>query len=505
MTNSSVHRRSGREAISRSRPTHARDGVASLRVEKGLFYALVLIIVLAPIPLGSNRVWAATLLQIALYSVLAGWLVLWAFNKAKIPAAFRHAWPAHLAFVAWILLLALQVTPLPPAWIEFLSPTVHAYHLQARAFAGVMEGMTLSVDAHASWAVLLRSFGYYTAFSLCLLLVTNRERVRTLAASLVAIAFMLAVYGVLMHLAGTRQVWFGTLILHDASASATFPNRNHFAGWLVMCLALGIGLLLADLKDHRHDSWKEFARSILVMIFSRKIQLRIMLCVLVIALTTTHSRMGNTAFFASLIIVGLIGLALSRHAPRGTVLLLSSLLVIDLMIVGSWFGVEKLAKRIEATTMQEFQGRQDPSDFVFSQINDHPVFGTGAGTFYVVFPVYRGANVVDFFDYAHNDFAQLAAETGWVGFSLLGFLVLASAGAALRAQWLRRDPVMRGISFASLMGILALMIHSWVDFNLQIPANAQLFTVLLALAWISLHLDRRASTSQSAPGEPAAH
>ena len=40
------------------------------------------------------------------------------------------------------------------------------------------------------------------------------------------------------------------------------------------------------------------------------------------------------------------------------------------------------------------------------------------------------------------------------------------------------------------MGVTAILIHSWVDFNLQIPANALLFLFLLALGWISLYLER---------------
>jgi hypothetical protein len=47
------------------------------------------------------------------------------------------------------------------------------------------------------------------------------------------------------------------------------------------------------------------------------------------------------------------------------------------------------------------------------------------------------------------------------------------------------------MSFACVMGVTAILIHSAVDFNLQIPANAALFMVLLALGWISLYLDRR--------------
>ena len=50
---------------------------------------------------------------------------------------------------------------------------------------------------------------------------------------------------------------------------------------------------------------------------------------------------------------------------------------------------------------------------------------------------------------------------------------------------------MRGISFACIMGVTAILIHSWVDFNLQIPANASLFMVLLALGWIALYHDRQ--------------
>jgi hypothetical protein len=47
------------------------------------------------------------------------------------------------------------------------------------------------------------------------------------------------------------------------------------------------------------------------------------------------------------------------------------------------------------------------------------------------------------------------------------------------------------MAFASVMGIIALLIHSTVDFNLQIPANAATFMVILALAWIALSLERK--------------
>ena len=83
------------------------------------------------------------------------------------------------------------------------------------------------------------------------------------------------------------------------------------------------------------------------------------------------------------------------------------------------------------------------------------------------------------------------AESGAIGAIMLGAIVVWSLVVALLAQYRRRDPLMRGLSFAAIMGVTAILIHSSVDFNLQIPANAMLFMVLLAFAWMSLYLDRR--------------
>jgi len=47
--------------------------------------------------------------------------------------------------------------------------------------------------------------------------------------------------------------------------------------------------------------------------------------------------------------------------------------------------------------------------------------------------------------------------------------------------------------------VTSILIHSWVDFNLQIPANAALFMVLLALGWVALHSERAQAGSGAPP------
>jgi len=59
-------------------------------------------------------------------------------------------------------------------------------------------------------------------------------------------------------LSGTFQAVFGTLgaISEGTSASGTFINRNHLAGYLEMTLAVGIGLLIADFSGSEYGFTK---------------------------------------------------------------------------------------------------------------------------------------------------------------------------------------------------------------------------------------------------------
>ncbi len=459
--------------------------------EKALFWLLLALLVWAPIPLGSNRGWAWALIEVFAFALLAAWLVLWALGRARVADPLRRAWPAFALLAAWLALVAFQIVPLPPAWVSHLSPEAARMFALTDPLGIARERLTLSVEPHATVVGLLKSLAYAAVFFLVLALVNRRSRVITFVRVLVYAAVLHAIYAILLHVSISEQEYFGALVPHGDSARGTYVNRNHFAGFLEMTLAMGIGLLIAGLSDRRAESWKKFFVHTIEWILSPKMILRLSLAIPVIALTTTHSRMGNTAFFSSLLVAGVIGIALSRRATRNTVVLLASLVVIDLLIVGSWFGMEKLAARLEQTTIQEVQLREEPAAYSIDLIRDYPVFGAGLGTFYVAFPRYRPETVVAFYDHAHNDYAQFAAEGGLLGLGLLGLLVAGTIGVALHAQWRRRDPLMRGISFACIMGVTSILIHSWVDFNLQIPANAMLFMVLLALGWISLFLDRR--------------
>lgn len=483
--------------------------------DRAIFVVFLLLLVWAPIPLGSNRPWAVAILEVGLFALAIAWLWLWAFGQVRIHAPFRKAWPAIALLGCWLLLLLVQITPIPDGLIRLVSAT--------RAAILPLEPLSsmhaLSLDRYASIDFILKTCAYAAAFCLTLVLVRERSRLQTIAFVILVAALLQSLYASFLHLAGAHFELFFAYFPHNESARGTFVNRNHLAGYLELCLALGIGMMIATLRGGRTHTWKQRLRDTAGWLLSSRVLLRVGLIVMVVALVMTRSRMGNAAFFASLLIAGVIGLALSKYAARSTVILLVSLIVIDVFVVGSWFGVDNLIKRYGQTTLyraaepqaggaqsaerqsgreQSVEDRMEPGLFALKMIKDHPLVGGGGGTFYVSFPRYRPAEVEKYYYHAHNDYIQFATETGLIGFGLMGLLVLSSFAITLGTLKQRRDSLARGVAFGVMMGIISIMIHSWVDFNLQIPANALLFVVLLALGWIAYSLDRR---SEEGPEE----
>jgi O-antigen ligase len=114
-----------------------------------------------------------------------------------------------------------------------------------------------------------------------------------------------------------------------------------------------------------------------------------------------------------------------------------------------------------------------------------PLVGQGAGSFEAVFPAHAGLEVPLHYDHAHNDYLQFLIEYGAIGLLPLAGFVLFSFGMAIRAMLQRQSLYRSGVGFGMALAILSLMIHSFTDFNLQIPSNAATFVVLCAVALLA--------------------
>lgn len=458
----------------------------SSRYPTWLFLGWLLILAWAPLPLGSTELWSRVLLSL-LCALLASLFLLTAALRG-LPL-LQPLQPCRVPILLWALVplwSTLQCLPLPLAVLDPLSPVAAELYRSL----GQAQG-TLSLDIGRSWLQATWSWGLWLFFIMGLLLLDTPQRARSAALFVVYCGVFQALYGSFMTLSGIEYGFLAEKTNFRGVATGTFSARNHLAGYLNMCLAIGIGLLVATLTRQHHRQWRKRARSLLDTLLGPKMRLRVLLALMVVALVLTRSRMGNTAFFSSLLVCGLALMLLQRRLHKGALILFASLMLVDFLIVGQWFGFERLAERIQ-TTSAETESRDEALRDTLTMIRDYPLTGVGLGAYAASFSRYQQADVADYWNYnhAHNDYLEFQAELGIVGMLPLGALVLLSLAEAARAMYRRHDALAKGLAFAAVMGILALLIHSAVDFNLQTPANAQLFTVILVLAWVAGRLPR---------------
>ncbi len=452
---------------------------ASRSPDQILFYLFLALLFWLPIPLGSNRWWALAIFELSTFALAIAWLSLYLRGRVAGESAFFRGMPALILLFCGLLWVFFQTLPLPSGLVSLLSP--NAAEIQSQT--GGRSSLTLNYSATS--AKMLETLALVLVFVLTLLLANSRQRLRQLAALLIACGVLQAAYGSMMTLSGLEYGFLVSKEAYRGVATGTFVNRNHLAGYLEMCLAIGIGLLLSDLARERAPDLRAAARRFLQSMLGRKGLLRLSLALMVIALVLTHSRMGNTAFFSSLAVAGLLYLVARRRLTRASVIFFASLLLIDLLIVGNFFGVEQVVERLQ-TTSSTTEHRDEVVRESLQIVADFPLAGTGAGSYYSIYPAYSRGDVPQNYDHAHNDFVEFASEWGLPGLTMLGAAVVYCLYCALQGLFRRRDPLMQGMAFASLMGLLALLVHSVADFNLQIPANAALFMVVMALGVISM-------------------
>ena len=314
---------------------------------------------------------------------------------------------------------------------------------------------------------------------------SNARRASQLLGAIAISAFLQAAFAAVMTLSGLEWTVSGPKTISVGLATGSFVNRNHLAGCLELGIAAGIGLMVMRLKV-QEDERRRFLYETTQWLLGPQMRMRLMLVVMIVGLILTRSRMGNTAVLVSLLIVGGLALAQSRRAERSLRILLISLLIIDLFIVGIWFGVDQVVERVRDTQVADVfsvtGGRMTiPGYAIRAWYENSPILGTGAGTFETVFPSVRDASIRNHFDHAHQDFAEFLVEYGLVGCLLL--LSIISVGIRSIAAGMRRgrSQLSRGIAFSAIMGLCAIAIHSTVDFNLHIPANAFWVTILFAI------------------------
>lgn len=338
-----------------------------------------------------------------------------------------------------------------------------------------------SLDPYQSAMYAQRSLFYCLFLWLLCQYITTVARMQTLILAVVISGCFQATYGSMINLAGVEQSLVFGLDEGDR-ARGSFVYQNHFANYLALCLSLAIGWIISELATEKHlGNTRAKLRSAVGILLSSKMMLRLAVVIMVIGLILSRSRMGNSAFFVALAVTALVAIFCYKNPPRLLKPLVLSIFVLDLVIIGAMFGVEKVKQRLEETSFAG-ESRDEVVLHSLPLIEQNWLTGTGAGTFYTAFPAYQQGVYSGFYDHAHNEYVQFAIDLGIPVTALLGLWQLYALWLCFNTMRTRSTRFYKGVAFGCMMANIHMLIHNTVDFNLQAPANALLFISILALS-----------------------
>ncbi len=462
-----------------------------------LLVGLLVLIAWLPVPLGSNRVWSAALMHAGAMTLLGVWCLGFAGQPANANPAVRNGKGALVFFALWVLYVALQALPIPPALLAILSPKAFE-HYSIAAGAGYTPRSTLSLDAGTTISMLQRISAYVALFFLTLALVTSRRRIKLMLTLFTLVGTVEAFYGILAYVGRDNfALWYPGI--WGNSVSGTYVNRNHFAGLMEVTIPAAIGLLLARSNMRYGRGWREALRSSMDFVLKDTGWVSFCLLIMFTALILSSSRGGVAALVFS---VGLaVALAVLFHGRRAAESRVPFKLGVLAIVGVAWLGAGGIVEKLGNVGLAN--NRADIREALYAMVADFWLTGSGAGSFQWVFPAYKTEALGGgYYEHAHNDFLELLAEQGAIGFALAGAAICILMFKIVSAYLRRNDPLMRGALFFTLCGATSLLVHGLVDFNLTVPANAALFFVLLGVGLAAANMNQRGNGSPRRRGEP---
>jgi O-antigen ligase len=451
-----------------------------------LEFVLALILVGTSFALGGVQPIAYSLAEILVFLIVV--LFLWNQKRQGRISLSLPVWPP--LFVLWV---ALQLIPLPHSFLSAVSPADRLTRAWLAPIPHVSTWGTLSINPAATLLGFFKVLAYLGVFVIAIHLFDSARRKSTIVTALIALGCFEAGYGILQYLLGWNKI-FGYANPYDSwVAFGTYINRNHLAGLMDLTFPFAFAAAF-----YSYQLWSDPRRRAAPTrsggespLGFRIVFYLFLAVIMVTGVVFSNSRGGILSVSFALIALSVLTLLKIRRRSWGLVI---AGLVTLAVAFSLWIGIGAILHRFVNMSQAEYEGTLTRSMMWSDTVRlfrHNPILGTGLGTYEDALRPFQAHLVNLTIDHAHNDYLELASETGLIGAFLL-FVPIFYLLIRMIVFFLK-DP--RRYRSAILLGCigstLGLLIHSLFDFNLQVPANAMIFAAILGIGYKAACLEPR--------------
>ena len=480
------------------------------RFDAAIEVLMVLLLAFMPLSFGVVHAWSE-MVVIALVGAMALCLAL----KVALNKDARLVWTwAYLPMVLFILVVIVQLLPLPAAVVRIISPGTYETKTSLLAdlpselnvsdidtagsirIPDVREKMTLSFYPHATEHNLRLILAVAVVFVVIVNIYRRPAQIKRLLTAIMLIGFGIAGLAFAQNILGTDKIYWLVAVPHNQVLSGPFVNHSNYGQFMNLSIGAAVGLVLVRL----HESFQR-GRFSVAAVAARlgEPDLRIIwyaLGMIVLGVATIFLSLTRGGMIAMLIAGSFTALMIGiKRGLKGNSWIITVLLIGSFVCV-LYVGYDAVYDRL--ATLHDFDRAQGGRWQIVRDIavawTRFPVTGTGLGTHDVVYPMFDRSTIAALAGHAENEYAQAAEETGGIGLALVIIFITAiwlayrqNLRAASRSQ---SSSSVHWAAFGLGFGLLAIMIHSLSDFGQHLPANACLTAVFCGLLIAMARLEK---------------
>ena len=314
-----------------------------------------------------------------------------------------------------------------------------------------------------------------------------------------------ALYGMVQTFSGNEHIWWVKKIYYRGDVTGTYVNRNHFAGLMeiiIMLAAVYAGAVAEKRKKRvpgfaNHGmGWRQRLSRTLrgEQRFNKGLFVLFSGVVMGLGLLFSASRGAMLGAAGGLFCMSLVLILRKGHRKKGFIVLFLFLITAGYALR---MGVEQPLERFK-TFDATFEVRTRYAERAFQLFEDYAIAGVGVGNFRHAYPKYQAPqDTKSSIDHAHNDWVQLLAEAGIVGFAIFAVGICYYLFYTIRLWAKRHDPFAVSLGAAPFAAMAAIAIHSYSDFNLHYMTNSLMLLAVMAIGFSAVHLEKHHNYEKS--------